>query len=388
MLIKKRTVHNFIFFLIVFLIFSCKNEVKDNSIAGEGEEQWLKDYVSPDIKWGYIDKNGKIAIDLIYDDVRDFKDGIAIANMKGKWGYIDVKGNVLIPFSFLNAYEFNEGLARVQDFNKKFYFIDKQGKKAFDCIGNECSDFEGETASFSKEELKGLMNKKGEKLIDAAFSMIKKIDASKYIVSQGDLYGVIDGKGSFLIKPAYEKITMLDNENLAFKKNGTYTWIDSKTLNPKTQKVYRKLSSTQEGHISFKDDKTSGIMDLKGNVVYASSGDLMPGGEGFWIEIKENKSQLIDLKGNKIGPSFDQLYKMSNGMVGYQQGELWGYMDKNGSEIIPPTFRIIWDAYEDRIRFANENGYGFLDVNGKLKVLPKYVEARDYKNGFARIASY
>ncbi|MFM2392239.1 MAG: hypothetical protein RLZZ546_216 [Bacteroidota bacterium] len=388
MLIKKHSEKNFIFFLIVFLLFSCKNESNENKNHTNGEEEWLEDYESPNIKWGFLDKNGKVAIDLMYDDVRDFNDGLAIANLKGKWGYIDKKGNAIIPFSYLNAYEFHDSLARVQDFDKKFYFIDKSGKKRFECLGNDCSDFETKTAIFTKDEMKGLINNKGEKIVDAAFSSIKKINDSKFIVSQGELYGVIDFKGNFIIKPQYEKINILDNNNLSFKKDGLYQWFDTNTLKPKSEKKYKKLSQIQGEYLVAKDEKSSTIVDVDGKEYYKSQGELLLGGEGFWIEILNESSQLIDKHGNKIGPPYQQLYKMSNGIIGFQKDDLWGYMDNKGKEVVPPSFTIIWDAYEDRIRFANEYGYGFMDLTGKLKVLPKFVEARDYKDGLARVASF
>src|SRR6218665_2826497 len=47
-------------------------------------------------KCGYIDKNGKIAIKLQFDDAWDFHEGLARIKLGGKYGYIDKSGKIVI----------------------------------------------------------------------------------------------------------------------------------------------------------------------------------------------------------------------------------------------------------------------------------------------------
>lgn len=49
-----------------------------------------------------------------------------------RWGYIDAQGNVVIEPQFLNARSFHCGLALVTDLSNRKFFINKEGKKAFD----------------------------------------------------------------------------------------------------------------------------------------------------------------------------------------------------------------------------------------------------------------
>lgn len=82
----------------------------------------------PNIKWGYIDQRGQVAVPLIYAVVRPFVgDRAAVAirpagavpvlpSRRGRellWGYVDRKGEVKIPLKFLNAGDFADGLAAV-----------------------------------------------------------------------------------------------------------------------------------------------------------------------------------------------------------------------------------------------------------------------------------
>ena len=53
-----------------------------------------------DNKWGYINKDGKLVIDYLYDKAKSFKEGLAPVCINNKWGYIDLKGNVVIDFQY------------------------------------------------------------------------------------------------------------------------------------------------------------------------------------------------------------------------------------------------------------------------------------------------
>ncbi|WP_296202308.1 WG repeat-containing protein [Psychrobacter sp. UBA3962] len=97
-------------------------------------------------KWGYVNEENKpiIAIDLDYEQVNDFADGLAAVfdfeqnsdNMK--YGYIDKTGKLVIPMSFTRVYwddsegkiDFKNGYALVNDSEGNEFCIDTKGKKA------------------------------------------------------------------------------------------------------------------------------------------------------------------------------------------------------------------------------------------------------------------
>ena len=72
---------NVIFYSFKFLQYfvSCKEESKISVSpdATDFEKQYYKDYESPALKWGFIDKKGDYVMDPIYDDLRDFKRSFA-----------------------------------------------------------------------------------------------------------------------------------------------------------------------------------------------------------------------------------------------------------------------------------------------------------------------
>ncbi|MEN7793072.1 WG repeat-containing protein, partial [Clostridioides difficile] len=53
-------------------------------------------------KWGFIDKEGKIVINPIFNDLQPFKENLAFVMKDDKWGVIDKNGKVIIQFKYLN----------------------------------------------------------------------------------------------------------------------------------------------------------------------------------------------------------------------------------------------------------------------------------------------
>ena len=54
------------------------------------------------------------AIEPQYQAARDFHEGLALVNIKGRWGYINKEGKVAIKASYYEAGFFNSGLAPVR----------------------------------------------------------------------------------------------------------------------------------------------------------------------------------------------------------------------------------------------------------------------------------
>jgi hypothetical protein len=97
-------------------------------------------------KWGYVDHTGKIAIEPQFEDAGNFSEGLAPVKVRSeettwcppdesgsragftmKWGYIDKHGKLVVAPQFESAEPFSEGLAAIHTCDHSF-FIDKSGK--------------------------------------------------------------------------------------------------------------------------------------------------------------------------------------------------------------------------------------------------------------------
>lgn len=71
-----------------------------------------------DGKYGFIDGNGNIQLDFIYDYADSFNEGVAIIQISDKYGAIDSKGNIVIPL----VYDFLENNFALIHAEKDGYF--------------------------------------------------------------------------------------------------------------------------------------------------------------------------------------------------------------------------------------------------------------------------
>ncbi|HCW18784.1 MAG TPA: WG repeat-containing protein [Achromobacter sp.] len=78
--------------------------------------------------WGYLDKQGRMAITPAYAEASPFQNGLAAVSQDGLWGYIDTRGQWVIKPRFGSASGFNaEGTALAEE-DERDVLIDRQGK--------------------------------------------------------------------------------------------------------------------------------------------------------------------------------------------------------------------------------------------------------------------
>ena len=52
------------------------------------------------VKYGFINRSGKLVIPLEYDNIREFEGELAPVAKQGKWGYIDKSGEEVISLLY------------------------------------------------------------------------------------------------------------------------------------------------------------------------------------------------------------------------------------------------------------------------------------------------
>ena len=63
--------------------------------------------------WGFVNTDGEVAIDFVFDDAKSFSGHLAAVKTGELWGYINTYGNLVIEASFLEAKSFSNGHAPV-----------------------------------------------------------------------------------------------------------------------------------------------------------------------------------------------------------------------------------------------------------------------------------
>ena len=180
-----------------------------------------------------INKNGEIKITLQdAEEVRNFNDGLAaysIIERKDssgidiggiKWGLVDKDGKVKINPQFSNVGFFEEGKCAVQNSEGKWGFIDKEGKLIINYQFEEIIEgFKNDKAVVSLNGKAGLIDDNGKYVINPQFSSMMN-DGENYIIMQDGKFGWCDKEGKIIINPQFEIAFPFSGDELAAVKSG------------------------------------------------------------------------------------------------------------------------------------------------------------------------
>lgn len=237
--------------------------------------------INQDKKWGYLNTNGKIAIQVKYDDATEFIDGYATVKLGEKYIVLNTKGEefVVDDKDVVDVKKFSEELAPFKSSSKLFGFIDKNGKIAVSAQFESVGYFsDGLAWAKTKDGLIGYINPKGDWIIKPQFSVTKNFDEESGLarVKIGEKWAYVNKAGEFLYI------------------NDTEDWYNY-----------------SNGLAIGKKNKKMGFLNNK----------------GLWI----------------IEPQFEDVREFKNGYAAVKKDDKWGVIDKEGKWIIQPSYSAIKD---------------------------------------------
>lgn len=143
-----------------------------------------------DSKYGYINKDGIVVIEPVYDMAFNFSDGLAPVKKFGKWGFIDTNGYYVIKPKFVGAGSFFKGLAGVKE-SDKWGVIDKTGSYIIKPIFDKAGGFSDGFARVEVNMKWGFIDTNGKYVIKPEFD-----DAGEY--KEGLAPVKINGKWGYI----------------------------------------------------------------------------------------------------------------------------------------------------------------------------------------------
>ena len=165
--------------------------------------------------WGFCDYGGRVVIKMQYQDVRSFRGGMAAVKLNGHWGFINQKGVLVVPATYEAVGDFSKGLAGVRVAGKWGY-INRQGKLEIPVSYDRVYAFSKEglavvfNGSFSIREGKayaegmyGLIDRAGTIKLHLAYDEIGAFSEGIARVRRHDSVGYINDQAQLLVPPTY-----------------------------------------------------------------------------------------------------------------------------------------------------------------------------------------
>src|SRR5690606_18526796 len=271
-------------------------------------------------KWGYINRKGKTVIKPQFDWAEPFSENRAAVAVGLKKGYVNTHGKIVIPAIYQEAHAFRNGVAIVRkDF--KFGIIDTLGNFILPNRYDEIKDWEKDfyrlgvfTPTTGRVTTFGLAGANGKLLLDTLYSYID-LQKGQYIRAKKDsLYGLFDRQGKVIVPMEYTYLgDVRDAKFMAAEKSGNWGFLDTSgtVVLPFT---YQTPISASEGRIWVRKDSARILMDYQ------------------FREIKRFN------KYNKVYPFSNGYATVSIKDTGNYNGNLYGYIDRDGNEVVAPQF--------------------------------------------------
>ncbi|HEY9756575.1 MAG TPA: WG repeat-containing protein [Oculatellaceae cyanobacterium] len=330
-------------------------------------------------KYGFVDREGKVAIEPVFSNAEEFSEGLAgVSDASGKSGYINKRGEWVISPRYTRPGEFHEGIASVVE-NGKGELIDRTGRVIF------------------KDDNVEPPNRLGH--VYAAGTVERSL-------------GLIDSNGHWLLPPVYDEITALGDSGgrwaplmmsnwggfsgdgyLCIKKNGLSGLVDS-TGHVLIPPKFKEIKSFRNGHAVFWGKRGFGVADSSGQVVIPPKYDFITAYDNVMAVRVGRKWSLIDASGKSIedAPQISGVNVnvgmpwISDGLGAVLIKDKFGYVNAQGKLAITPAFEWVDDFSEGRAAvWDGGNSVHFIDTSGQ-SIGPNFVDIAPFKNGIAQVS--
>jgi|GEM_PF-1027479 len=381
-------------FLFVLLLVSAKSQKYDKiDSLREGLRK-----VTKSGKTGFINTQGEVVIELVYEAANGFYEGVSAVKKNGKVGYIDKNNRIVVPFEYDGGNNFNKGYAVVSG-NKKNWLIDKKGRQVtlrkYDLLR-----YNKGLGMMVLDKKWGYLNEAGQEIIPPEYDMIHNYGEGFIGAKKGGKWGYIDTLDQVQLPFEFESVSVFENGRAVVERNGKTGVIDKsgKTLiSFNYQSLY--LDDATGWYIAEKKDKT-GMIDQRGRETIPFEFDDIDNfsevNEGYALVIYKDKTGMIDVKGNIIIQArYDKIFECKNGYCGVELNKKYGMVAlQNGKEILEPKYDGLGNFSEDGIAIYKKNipgvyytnaKFGFVNTSGKEITAAKYEKVEDFSNRMAAV---
>lgn len=332
---------------IVPVSYTSRSSWTDGALAVENEQEKILFY-----------RKDGTRIGKIYNQVSDFKNGMAIIKENGKYGYLASDGSEIAPV-YEEARYFADGLAPVKT-KGLWGVIDAQGNTVVDPVYRDTGPFysDGLLAVKNKEDLWGFIDETGAETIPLIYrSVIPAFSEHLTAVQdQNKRWGFADSEGNITAAPQFTAVLTPFSEGLA----GVATVDGNAYVKP-------------DGTTAFAADYER-LFPFEGGIAEVGKGEVRPAGVsgGFPISIgigwgwggRHHHRRHSPGWGWGIGfpiwsnPPYTGYEPISTIAVKR------GYIDNTGKVIAAPSLSQVYKASEKGILVFNDSRYGWVNRSG------------------------
>lgn len=376
--------------------------INKDSIMGKSS---VGDIRSVHVFYGLFDLKGKVIIPPQYDNLEWINKDLIIISKNDKQAFYTSKGRPLTDFNYARSWiKFNNGLSTIIADGKCGY-IDQSVKEVTPISFQVCHPFYDNYALVEVNNQYGLINKSGKQKIFFKYNFVRNYFSGTAIARSNNKWILVDTMSKELTQPYNDIIRAYDGV-IAVKKNSKWAIIDN-TGKLLTDFIFDEVKIVEnddlhitsfwlqpfkfdQGYLLVMNNNKWGIANKEGRLIIKTEYDAVSSfKKGIAYVKKDKKWAIADSIGNfKTVFQYDYLQSDFYGfnilekynVIVFGKGQLSGFINPFGKEIIPPTYNEIKPADDGYFLVVLDKKWGIIDSNGKEIIKPKYDFIKLQKN--------
>ncbi len=156
-------------------------------------------------KIGVIDNAGNWTIQPEFDEIKLLSEEMAAYLDGGKTGLISINGEILSSPKWNDVKDFKDGLA-ISSVNESSFLITNSGQEVMTEGYENILRIDSDNFLIEKEGKVGMIDRNGKSLLDVNYDAIQQMEEGLFLVNNEGKYGLADAEGSLIFPVAYEEI--------------------------------------------------------------------------------------------------------------------------------------------------------------------------------------
>lgn len=142
-------------------------------------------------------------------------------------------------------------------------------------------------------------------------------------------------------------------------------------------------------YFQFYEDNKMGIKTADEDIIIPAVYDFVaPLSDGLFTVTEGNYTAYFDVAGNEVLPfsnKYESYGNFTEGLARVLFNEKWGFIDRQGKEVIPPQFHYTDEFADGRAIVRNEAElHGAIDAQGNLVIGYQFPVLTNFERGYAR----
>lgn len=335
-------------------------------------------------KYGIQSIDGENIEEIIYDKIIRVSENSYYLEKEGKGVIKNIVNNRIIEVNEIE--KISDDYLRVA-YKGEFGIVDKNLNWILP-LEYDYLDYNKEYVIVAKEGVIEVYDKEFKKLeIENNTRIILGIGKYLYSVKNNKL-GVIDKNGKVIITPKYDNFLKLNDRDIMIGyKDGKSYLINLETKKEKLLD-YENFGEESEGMILTLKDRKLGYIDIEGNEIipnkYEAAFKVQMGSK--YLQVKENeKWMLVNKKGEVYKElPYDDLGEYRDGYILVVSNNKLGYIDDEGNEKIVPQFIYATSFKNGYAVVGEESGFGVINKENE-KVIPLIYDEVEIKDNYVYV---